>query len=189
MTTKNIFLATIFISLSSCAYHVGTMSSSAAVSNGHFKVLGYAVGTSEVNKFLGFGGLNKDGLVLEAKKDLYQKYPLDSGQVFGNITVDFKTSVGFPFSKTQVFVGADVIDFYPERNATLKSAAPVQEPAKYEQLNDRAELNGFKIGDTVSATVSGKAVSGTITKFKGNWVYVSQANNKKVWVPVNTINK
>ncbi|HEX8547017.1 MAG TPA: DUF6567 family protein, partial [Cytophagaceae bacterium] len=70
MNIKNILLASVCISLSSCAYHIGNMSSSTSITNGRFKVLGYAVGTSEVNKFLGFGGLNKGGLVLEAKKDL-----------------------------------------------------------------------------------------------------------------------
>ena len=189
MNYTSILTVAIFLSLSSCAYHTGSMSSSTAITHGHFKVLGYAVGTAQVNKFLGFGGLNKDGLVLEAKKDLYEKYKLDTAQVFGNITVDFKTTVGFPFIKTQVFVGADVIDFYPERNATLKTTAISESKTEYLQLDDKTEVNGFKIGDNVSAVVSGKSITGRIIKFKGNWACVSQEGDNKVWVPIHAIKK
>ncbi|HEX8546154.1 MAG TPA: hypothetical protein VF691_04280, partial [Cytophagaceae bacterium] len=74
-------------------------------------------------------------------------------------------------------------------NATMKSAKVFEKASEYVQLNNTTEVNGFKIGDTVATTVSGKAIAGTITKFKGNWAYVNQANNKKVWVPMSALSK
>ena len=79
--------------LSSCAIHSGIMSDSASLSSNNFKMVRYAEGKSVTTKIFGFGGLAKNALVAEAKKDLIQNNPLREGQALANVTVDFKTSL------------------------------------------------------------------------------------------------
>ena len=57
------------------------------------------------------GGLEKNTLVADAKKDLLENYPLKENQALANITVDFKNSIVFFVIKTKVTITADVIEF------------------------------------------------------------------------------
>lgn len=113
MRTLKLFVAIVIIAFtaSSCATHWGTMSGSAALSSNNFKVVRMASGTASTAKIFGLGGLAKDALVLEAKKDLMQNFPLKEGQALGNVTVDFKNSFMFFVAKTKVTVTADVVEF------------------------------------------------------------------------------
>ncbi|WP_146194173.1 DUF6567 family protein [Brumimicrobium oceani] len=97
--------------LNSCAFHSGVMTGNAALSDANFKVVDYAVGTSETFKVFGLGGVATDALVLEAKRNLYKNYPLKAGQALANVSVDFKRSFFPVVSKNKVVVSADIIDF------------------------------------------------------------------------------
>jgi len=111
----------IVILLSSCATHVGFMTGNAAISDANFNVVGMAVGTAKTQHIVGIGGLSKDALILEAKRNLYANYPLKKGQALANVTVDMKRSM-FPFVfKTLATVSADVIDFNTVANDSLFS--------------------------------------------------------------------
>lgn len=104
--------------LSSCAFHSGIMTSSVALTDANFKIVGLAHGNAHTLKVLGIGGLDKDALVLEAKTDMYKKYPLPKGQVFANITVDFKNSFLILFTETKVTVSADIIAMGEQAEST-----------------------------------------------------------------------
>lgn len=106
----SIALLTIF-SFSGCAVHNGFMSDSVSLSKNNFKMVRYAEGTASTTKFFGLGGLAKNALVAEAKKDLMQNYPLKDGQALANVTVDFKNSFVFFIMKTKVTVTADIVEF------------------------------------------------------------------------------
>jgi hypothetical protein len=97
--------------LSSCAIHSGIMSDSASLGSNNFKMVKYAQGEAKVTKILGIGGLGKNALVAEAKKDLVQNNPLKEGQTLANLTVDFKTSFLLIVSTTKVTVTADIVEF------------------------------------------------------------------------------
>ncbi|WP_159038567.1 DUF6567 family protein [Brumimicrobium mesophilum] len=105
--------------LNSCAFHTGVMSGNAALSDANFKVVDFAIGTSETFKVFGLGGVATDALVLEAKRNLYHNYPLTDGQALANVSVDFKRSFFLIVSKNKVMVSADVIDF--NEGAVVKS--------------------------------------------------------------------
>jgi len=109
---KNVFFGILIIALlSSCASHVGVMTGNASISDANFNVVGLAVGSAKTQHIMGIGGLGKDALILEAKRNLYLNYPLKKGQALANVTVDIKRSA-FPFVfKTMATVSADVIDF------------------------------------------------------------------------------
>ncbi|TRX72671.1 DUF6567 family protein [Carboxylicivirga sp. M1479] len=106
-----LFLLPIAIILSSCATHTGVMTGNATISDANFNVVGLAVGSSKTKHVFGMGGLGKDALVFEAKRNLYSNYPLKKGQALANVTVDFKRSY-YPFvNNTMAVISADIFDF------------------------------------------------------------------------------
>lgn len=113
--TKNLIYISIVLltmfSFSSCAVHTGFMSDSASLSSNNFKMIRYAEGTASTTKIFGLGGLAKNALVAEAKKDLMQNNPLKDGQALANVTVDFKNSFIFFVIKNKVTVTADIVEF------------------------------------------------------------------------------
>lgn len=119
-TATRIFsLFTFALLFNSCAFHSGVMTGSAALSDANFKVVDYAIGTSETFKVFGLGGVATDALVLEAKRNLYKNYPLENGQALANVSVDFKRSF-FPIvSINKVVISADIVDF--NEDAIVKS--------------------------------------------------------------------
>ena len=87
------------------------MSGNAALSDANFTVVDYAIGTSSTSKIFGMGGVAIDALILEAKRNLYENYPLTKGQALANVSVDFKRSF-FPIvSKVKVIISADIVGF------------------------------------------------------------------------------
>ncbi|MCH2215146.1 MAG: hypothetical protein MK086_08255 [Flavobacteriales bacterium] len=148
---KTLVIALAF-TLNSCAFHFGNISSNASFDNGNFKILTIASGQAQTIHVFGIGGLDKDALVLEAKKDMYQKYPLSDGQIFGNITVDYKREFYFVVVKTLVTVSADVVQFNPTDQqkendlfSNLSSVDPIESNPEQSGLVDR----GFEPGEMV----------------------------------------
>jgi hypothetical protein len=113
MRTLKLFTAlAIFLLLtSSCATHLGMMTGSASLSSNNFKMIKIATGTASTTKFLGIGGLGKDALVSDAKKNLMQNNPLKEGQALANVTVDFKTSFIILVVTEKCTVTADIVEF------------------------------------------------------------------------------
>jgi hypothetical protein len=101
----------LIISLSSCAFHQGVISGSASINSKNFKTIKMATGVATATRILGFGGLSKDALVAQAKKNLLEKYPIKDGQVLANITVDFKYTFILLYNQTKVTMTADIIEF------------------------------------------------------------------------------
>ena len=106
--------------LSSCANHSGMMTGNAHLKDKNFKVVGLAYGSDYTTKVLGIGGLNKDALVLNAKKNLYSNFPLKEGQALANVTVDFKKEWLIFVMKTKVIVSAEIVDFDLDRAQSLE---------------------------------------------------------------------
>jgi hypothetical protein len=75
------------------------------------KNTGAVTGESRAVTVLGFGGFNRDGLVLEAKKDMIIKKPLKEKEYYANMTVTMNTKsiFGFLVVIRKVIVSADVM--------------------------------------------------------------------------------
>ena len=95
----------------SCAFHSGMMTGNAAITDANFQYIALVKGTATTTHVLGIGGLKKDALMFEAKKDLFSKYPLRRGQALANVTVDIKRTYVFIVMKTKATVTADVVDY------------------------------------------------------------------------------
>lgn len=111
------FFAFLYLLLqSSCmSLHAGSMQQSSFLAKNNFKVVATIEGSSKATYVFGIGGNNKDGLVKEAKRNMYMYYTLEANQILTNITTDVKTRffiLPFLFMDRQVFVSADVVQFY-----------------------------------------------------------------------------
>jgi hypothetical protein len=105
---KQIIAIAIFAFLfSNCATHSGMMSGNESLSSNNFKI---ATGRATATKIFGFGGLDKDALVFEAKKDLVQGYFLREGQTLANATVGLKSSYLLFLNTEKITITADIVE-------------------------------------------------------------------------------
>ncbi len=152
MKPITISLFTFLLLLSSCvAYQSGGMSANETSANFVFE--DFAIGEARSNRFLLLGGMRKDALLLEAKRDLQTSRPLQTNEAYNNFTYDYKNSFIFGVSRTKVTVTADVIRY--------TDATPVNrysETYKNKVLKEGAKDSLFAIGDSVY-TQSGKGFS------------------------------
>ncbi|MCZ4407554.1 hypothetical protein O3Q51_01950 [Cryomorphaceae bacterium 1068] len=155
----NLSLATLI--LSSCAIHTGNTSSNAAVTDDNFRIMDLAIGQAQTKQVFGIGGLNPDALVLEAKTAMYRNYPLEAGQIYANVTVDYKRSFYLIVVTTMVTVSADVVQFNPsesqkkedifsKQQAGRPSAEPMAKPSgrsTSEYLKPGEQVGVYTMGD------------------------------------------
>ena len=107
------FIAIVIASkISSYAFHTGEMRDSAVVQGNEFELINVAQGSARTTHILGIGGLEKAGLVAEARRNMYLNNPLQKGQTYANLSVDFKRSLFIIAATTEVFVTADIVQFY-----------------------------------------------------------------------------
>jgi len=69
------------------------------------------MGAARTTQVLGVGGFDKEGLVLEAKRNLILNARLQPGEVMGQTTVDIKRTIFFPIQTNKVTLSAEIIDF------------------------------------------------------------------------------
>ena len=153
-----IVLLSLLLCLFSCATHNGYVSDSINISHHNFKIIGTASGTDFTQKILGIGGLNKHSLIFNAKKNMSFNYPLKKGQAYGNIILDIKKSRFLIYSKTQVFIHADIIDFDTTRFSDSETDEQNQ-PTIIEPITNK--IHSLSINEIV------------LTKYKRKWIKMS----------------
>ncbi|HQQ94376.1 MAG TPA: hypothetical protein PLQ93_07465 [Bacteroidia bacterium] len=100
--------------LTSCALHSGYMSDSAALNTNNFAYVKRDVsGSAQASYVLGIGGLKRNALVDDAKKALYNNYPLGDNQAYVNLTVNWKMSFFFIVMFNKCTVTASIVQFNP----------------------------------------------------------------------------
>jgi hypothetical protein len=192
---KNLLILIALFSLTGCAFHSGTFNGSAAINNNQFRIAGTAQGTAETTQLLGLGGIGKEALVQEAKKNMQLKYPLQKGMVWGNVTVDFKTTYILIVRRTKVIVSADIIDFnpatinanytgfytedstyFPARNSTTSNI---------ENYNSDFNGNSIKVDDDVTFKINGTLTVGRIIAINSYGIkckYETPQGSKKIYL-------
>lgn len=68
-----------------------------------------AHGSSQTTHFLGLGGMNREALLLEARMNMLNSYPLEKGELIGQTLVDVKKVIFFPYSSQKVTMSADYL--------------------------------------------------------------------------------
>jgi hypothetical protein len=105
---KGILIFFIGIILSSCAFHSGNISSGPVID---CPMKDIVTGEASTVRLFGLiGGFDRNGLILEAKRDLYSKYKIGKNFRLTNFSVDFKTSFVLFYSVTKATVSADLHD-------------------------------------------------------------------------------
>jgi hypothetical protein len=155
-----ISILTLSILLSSCAYHIGVINSNPNYSSTNYELTRLAVATASTNKLLGIGGLKKDALVLEAKKNLYAAYPLKKGQSYANMTVDFKNTFIFIYTSTMVTISADIVQIYEDEDLS-NEYQPI-----FNQIREKQKIlsGDISLGDTVMTYLLGIKYDNVVTK-------------------------
>lgn len=138
----------------SCAYHVGNVSTGSHID---CPMRYIATGSSKSYKVLGIGGINKEALIMEAKQDLYQKFPYQKDVKLSNFSVDFQYLFVLVYFRTKVTVSADVFDCSTDKLGT-KDFRP-------EDRN--MAIGGFVKGDSLLYEFEGYH-KGTFVKYAGN---------------------
>ncbi|MFO8234570.1 MAG: DUF6567 family protein [Bacteroidales bacterium] len=141
---KNIVLGVLFIFLiTSCATHHGTISSSALDENCVYQET--ALGVSKTGKILGIGGLSKDALIYEAKKELNKNFSLEPGESYINYTLDIKRSFYLVFSQTEVTLTSDIIKRVGDSTVNPFSDKYLSNIGQI----DQPRLGLFEVGDAI----------------------------------------
>lgn len=152
--------------LGSCAFHTGNVSCGGQID---CPVVNLATGTAKTEHIFGFGGLNKNALILEAKKYLLSKYPYRKGVFISNYTVDYKNTF-FPFyHSTKVFISAEVFDCNYKVDSVLFA-------------DKNPTVNGFRVGDSILFDFNGKIKSfkkGVVSNQMGSVKIKIEYINKK----------
>ena len=94
--------------------HSGVIApNSVSVNSDNFQIVKSISGEAKALYILGFGGAIKEGLVREAKINMYDKYPPKPNEIITNIAVDNKQTFffGFLVIEHSVIVSADVVKF------------------------------------------------------------------------------
>jgi hypothetical protein len=108
-TTIILILSVLF---TSCAMHTGIVTNSTALSTNNFAYVKKSVqGTAKATYFLGFGGLSRQALVEEARRDLLENYMPEDNQALVNLTVSFKITFLLFYMENKCTVSASVIQF------------------------------------------------------------------------------
>jgi len=149
-----VFMLSVVLLGSCVSLHSGFVApNSVSITLPNFKVISTIYGESNAIYFLGLGGTGKDGLIKEAKKNMYESYNLNTSEMITNITVDNKTSLYFGgiFAEHSVFISADVVKF-GESESSFNNQ-PVEKPVKQEIINNNEDvtiklenLNDIKTG-------------------------------------------
>jgi hypothetical protein len=110
---KFIYLFLLLALISSCTIHSGLITSGNSTIQPNTKVeyIDKAVGYSKVSYFLGIGGLSKDMMIEEAKRNMMICNPLKPNQSYQNQTLQFKKTIFGPYFRYETIIVSDIIEF------------------------------------------------------------------------------
>lgn len=109
------------IFLNSCAFHDGTMSGNAALSNANFRQVGAIEASNKCVYVFGLGGNAKAAQITALKQQLQKQFPLRNGLAWANVSLEMKTGFYVLFSARKATLAADIIDFWPDTNTTYSA--------------------------------------------------------------------
>ncbi|HKL40065.1 MAG TPA: DUF6567 family protein [Cryomorphaceae bacterium] len=168
-TTKLLAPFILAIGFSSCAFHSGVMNDSASLHGQNFELIGMAVGNAQTTHVFGIGGLDPTGLVLDAKRSMYIRFPLKKGQAYANLSVDFKRSYFFIVNTTKATVSADIVQFGELKTDSLQRLFQNSLELDYTKNLDNREVLGIMLnGELIGVNVLRRSNNGHLTLIDQN---------------------
>lgn len=186
MKTTLFILSTIL--LTSCTIHKNTISGGNGVALvGQQVATRSAHGATQTIHFLGLGGLKREALLLEARMNMLDNYPLRKNEVIGQTIVDVKKFIFLPISTQKVIITADYLSL---NEFDSVDAQAVAEPAFDAD---------FVPGETVIFWSQGSYIEVSYAFGTGNSHYVytenktgnkelTKASSQRVWKKIDLSN-
>lgn len=193
----------IFSILTGCvASHVGSMSGSASLDAPNFMYKKQNVfGEAQATYVLGIGGVAKQSLIVEAKKNMLTANPLLKNQALANVSVSYKSTgfLGFLVTTVKCNVSADIVEFGPiqtdfsqsqSQNLSLGLPKDNSSKADIKTENKNTEINStlpIKVGDKVKIiNYFNNPVDGKVIEIQnGDYIVeYTKSNNKTKQVKV-----
>lgn len=161
----NLFIVMILFSASACTIHNGSVGGgSGVITNDQYSGIRFGIGSASTTQFLGIGGVDKEGLVLEAKRNLILNARLKPGEVIGQTTVDLKRTIVFPIITRKLTISAEIIDFTPPEKDALAPEMNLEGfISKYRRLQHKA----FAVGEKVYYRYYDKWIEAEVTEDVG----------------------
>ncbi len=155
-----LFILSLPILFSSCVttFQGNFFQSGFSINDSDFKIIRTEKGTTKATYIFGIGGNLHDGLILEAKQDLYKKCKLEKNQQITNITTDVRNSnIFYPIIITQtVTISADIIEFYPRNsNGNVSISLPPATNTAPASVTDKISTSEL-IDETATESALGK---------------------------------
>jgi hypothetical protein len=184
-----ILISTIFIlftTFTGCiAYHNGVLSNSGLLISNNFKYVKTDVsGSAKATYVMGIGGVKRQALVADAKKDMMLNNSLKANQALVNTTVNFKNSFffGFIVVTTTCVVSADIIEFVPSiynssQISNQNNDVPNNNIPDNQQNNN---ITNHSYDQSVAANLSGNEKTIYLAKSKENLTLTNYPGIKSV---------
>ena len=138
-----------------------------------FQIIKTVEGSAKATYILGIGGNLRDGLINDAKRNMYSTFKLGPNQQITNITTDIKgTSFIIPIFSTQTaIITADIIEFFPRDKGgnTIVNQNELMSQNPVDQINMNKTLTEIKSSKEIKVS---KYISITDAK-QGDFVKVT----------------
>jgi len=120
----------------------------------------FAVGTAQSNRIFGLGGMRKDALILEARRQMATARPLLDDEEYEHITTDIKHSFILMVHRIKVTMSADVVKHVPDTKGIRYT-----ERYKEKVFQNSAKDSTFHVGQSI---VTYLGVQGVILENRNN---------------------
>ena len=109
---RNLFFIVLLNTCYGCAMHQGYINNSVALDSNNFNYIKDNIsGSASATYIFGIGGLGREAIVDEAKRDMMESHSLRSNQGLANISISWKNTWLIVYGKTTCTVTADVVEF------------------------------------------------------------------------------
>jgi hypothetical protein len=155
-----LYLMVLICFITSCVINRNlSITPSASINNSNFKSVRACSGSSKSFYFMGIGGFNHEGLMADAKRNLYDNADLKDNQIIANVTTDEFYKYLYPLVYVhKVILTCDIIEFIDIKDTnTLKSR-----PYDGAMEKEIKEYNGIKLGDNIIFILDGKTTEGEL---------------------------
>lgn len=178
----------VVVLLTSCRFHSGTFQSNGVAIHQPSRNAGTVSGSASTVHILGIGGLSTKTLIDDAKRNIYERYPLPAGSILENISVNHSKEFYLVGMAHTITIVADVIDINPTTaNQHYKgffTSDSIYFPlsnSPYDYWGKRATAE-FNIGDKVTFLFNGKSENATIIERSKFGYICSYANGKRIYL-------
>lgn len=139
---------------------------------------------NSATRILGFGGLNREALVLETKRKMYRQNPLKRGQVYANIGVDVRQAFYLIADVTTVTVSADVVQFYKDSVEQQVFSKLTMQTTSHDKKKKQKNVSSFAAGQSIYFINKKKIQEGVVQSVLDDLLRVKTSDMESSYVDI-----